>query len=100
MTTISYWCSKVKFIVEYDRLVNALYIKLRNDKIVNSDEAASGIIVDYNKQGDIVGIEILDFSKRRLNLSKLVLKGPKAFLAEARRYDNPSMYWNKRKQRR
>ena len=69
--------------MKYDRVSDVLYIKLRDDKIVDSDEIAPGVIVDYNEKGDIVGIEVLWFSKRRLDLSKLVLRGPEALVAEA-----------------
>ncbi len=73
----------MEFIVKYDRVGDVLYVKLRDDRIVDSDEVAPGVIVDYNEKGDIVGIEMLWFSKRRLDLSKLVLKGPEALVAEA-----------------
>ncbi len=69
--------------MKYDRVGDALYVRLRDDRIVDSDEVAPGIIVDYNEKGDIVGIEVLRFSKRRLDLSKLVLKGPEALVAES-----------------
>ncbi len=73
----------MEFIVKYDQVGDVLYIKLKDDKIVDSDEIAPGVIVDYNEKGDIIGIEVLHFSKRRLDLSKLVLKGPEALVAEA-----------------
>ena len=73
----------MEFIVKYDRVGDVLYIKLRDDKIADSDEVVPGVIVDYNEKGDIVGIEVLRFSKRGLDLSKLVLKGPEALVAEA-----------------
>ena len=77
------WCLDVEFVVKYDRVGDVLYIKLRDDKVADSDEVAPGIIVDYNEKCDIVGIEVLWFSKRRLDLSKLVLKGPEVLVAEA-----------------
>jgi len=51
--------------------------------VVDSDEAAPGIIIDYNENGEIVGIEILWFSKRELDLVKLMTKGPEILVAEA-----------------
>jgi len=73
----------MEFVVKYDCVGDVLYVKLRDDKIVDSEEVAPGVIVDYNEKGDIVGIEVLWFSKRRLDFSKLVLKGPEALVAEA-----------------
>jgi uncharacterized protein YuzE len=73
----------VEFVVKYDRVGDTLYVKLRDDRVVDSDEAAPGVIVDYNEKGDVVGIEVLEFSRRRIDLSKLVLEGPEALAAEA-----------------
>jgi len=72
----------VEFSIKYDRLGDILYIKLRDDRIVDSDEVEPGVIVDYNDKGEIVGIEILWFSRRKLDFSKLILKGPEALVAE------------------
>ena len=72
----------VEFTVKYDRISDALYIKLKDDRVVESDEVAPGVIVDYNEKGEVVGIEVLEFSRRRINLSKLVLEGPEALVAE------------------
>lgn len=56
----------------FDKIANALYIHFSNEKIVNSDEIAEGIVIDYGKNEDVVGIEILNFSKRNLNLNDLI----------------------------
>ncbi|MEB3757342.1 MAG: DUF2283 domain-containing protein [Desulfurococcales archaeon] len=73
----------MEFKVKYDRTADALYIRFKEDKIVDSDEPSPGIIVDYNENGEIVGIEILWFSKRKLDLVKLVTRGPDVLVAEA-----------------
>lgn len=73
----------MEFTVKYDRVGDVLYIKLRDDQVVDSDEVAPGVIVDFNKKGEIIGIEILWFSKRKLNLTELVLRGPEALVSEA-----------------
>jgi len=48
-----------EMILRYDRSVDALYIKLKEDRIVENDEVAPGIIIDYNDKGEIVGVEVL-----------------------------------------
>jgi uncharacterized protein YuzE len=48
--------------IEYDAQVDIMYIELRDADILESDEAADGVIVDYDKNGRPVGIEILDAS--------------------------------------
>lgn len=57
--------------VKYDKEVDILYIVFSEEKIKESDEEKSGIILDYDKQGSIVGIEILNASKRMKNPTKV-----------------------------
>ncbi|NPA38381.1 MAG: DUF2283 domain-containing protein [Candidatus Nanohaloarchaeota archaeon] len=58
----------------YDKENDVLYIKYKDEKIVESDEISKGIIVDYNEKGEIVGIEILNFKRRDdFNLKEFVL---------------------------
>ena len=44
-----------------------MHIILRNAPIEESDENKPGVILDYDKDGNVVGIEILDASKRMEN---------------------------------
>jgi uncharacterized protein YuzE len=53
--------------VTYDPDVDVLYILLRDAPIEESDEDKPGVVLDYDKEGHIVGIEILDASKRTEN---------------------------------
>ncbi|MFM9840536.1 MAG: DUF2283 domain-containing protein [Cyclobacteriaceae bacterium] len=55
--------------VKYDKEVDVLYISFSKNKIKESDEDKPGIVLDYDKQGSIVGIEILDASKKMKNPS-------------------------------
>ena len=48
--------------VRYDEEADALYIRLRKGKYYESDEIKEGFIIDYDADGNIVGIEILDAS--------------------------------------
>ncbi len=73
----------IEFTVKYDRVGDALRIKFRDDRVVESDEVAPGVIVDYNEKGEVVGIEVLGFSRRRIDLSKLVLEGPEILVVKA-----------------
>ncbi|MEO5572489.1 MAG: DUF2283 domain-containing protein [Bacteroidia bacterium] len=50
--------------VKYDKETDIIYISLNSDPIKESDESKPGIIIDYSEQGFIVGIEILDASKK------------------------------------
>jgi len=73
----------VEFTVRYDRVGDVLYIKLKDDRVVESDEVAPGVIVDYNDKGEIVGVEVLWASRRKIDLAELAVKGPEALVAEA-----------------
>ena len=57
--------------VRYDREVDILYIEVTENKIEESDEDKPGVIIDYDKDGDIVGIEILQASKKMSNPAKV-----------------------------
>ncbi|MBI2487359.1 MAG: DUF2283 domain-containing protein [Deltaproteobacteria bacterium] len=48
----------------YDPQVDVLRILFSNAPIEESDEDKPGVIIDYNKDGNIVGLEILDASKK------------------------------------
>jgi uncharacterized protein YuzE len=50
--------------VVYDPEVDVLTITLSNAVIEESDEDKSGVILDYDAIGNLVGLEILDASKR------------------------------------
>ena len=50
--------------VRVDHGADAVYVNLTDRPIKESEEVADGIIVDYDEQGRIVGLEILDASKR------------------------------------
>jgi uncharacterized protein YuzE len=53
--------------VTYDPEVDVLRILLSNAPIEESDEDKPGVILDYDKDGNIVGLEILEASKRIAN---------------------------------
>lgn len=50
--------------VRYDPEVDVLRLTLSDAPVEESDENEPGVILDYDKGGNIVGIEILDASKR------------------------------------
>jgi uncharacterized protein YuzE len=50
--------------IQYSRDVDALYIRLRESDIADTDEIADDFIVDYDREGNVVGIEILSASNK------------------------------------
>lgn len=53
--------------VTYDPEVDVLRIVFSNTPIEESDEEKPGMILDFDKDGNVVGLEILDASKRMEN---------------------------------
>ncbi len=47
-----------------DRESDALYLRLDETAIVESEEVQPGVILDFDKEGRVVGIEILSLSTR------------------------------------
>ncbi|MGQ0593567.1 MAG: DUF2283 domain-containing protein [Gammaproteobacteria bacterium] len=50
--------------VTYDSEVDVLRILFRDVAIEESDEDKPGVILDYDKEGNIVGLEVLNASQR------------------------------------
>jgi uncharacterized protein YuzE len=59
-------------VIRYEKELDIIYIKLSEGKVVESDEEKPGIILDYDEAGNMVGIEILNASKK-VNLPNGVL---------------------------
>ena len=53
--------------VVYDPGTDVLSIFLNSSKVTESDEEKPGLILDYDRKGNIVSIEILEASKRMRN---------------------------------
>ena len=56
-----------------DKEADALYLRLDDSPIVESEEVSPGVVLDYNASNEVVGVEMLRLSKRStdLNLSAL-----------------------------
>jgi uncharacterized protein YuzE len=50
--------------LEFDEKADALYLRLDEESVVESEEVKPGIVLDFNKAGVVVGVEFLDVSKR------------------------------------
>ena len=55
--------------LKVDREAYALYLRLDDSRIVESEEVAPGVILDYNEDEQVVGIEMLGISKRAPSLN-------------------------------
>jgi uncharacterized protein YuzE len=50
--------------VTIDPVADALYVRLSDTHIHDSEEVKPGIILDYDDQNNLIGIEILRISER------------------------------------
>jgi uncharacterized protein YuzE len=60
--------------LKVDRKADALYFSLDDSPVIESEEVSPGVIIDYNDQNEIVGIEILHLSKRSPHLKPTALE--------------------------
>lgn len=56
-----------------DKEADALYLRLDDSAIIESEEVAPGVVLDYNDNSQVVGIDLLYLSKRSPNLNLLTV---------------------------
>ena len=49
--------------IHYDEKVDAMYIRFSDSKYHESEEVREGIVLDFDRKGHIVGVEILGVSE-------------------------------------
>lgn len=59
--------------LKVDEKADALYLRLDDSVIVESEEVSPGVILDFNDRNQVVGVEMLRLSQRSpvLNLKTL-----------------------------
>ena len=60
--------------MHYDEKVDALYLSLDDSQVVESEEVRPGIVLDFNAENQVVGIEVLDLKRRVPNADLNQLK--------------------------
>lgn len=50
--------------LEFDRKTDSAYLEISAGEIVRTQQLEPGVIIDYDAEGSVVGIEILSISKR------------------------------------
>ena len=60
--------------LKVDREGDALYLRLDDSPIVESEEVSPGVVLDFNEQNQVVGIEMLNLSRRTPHLKPQALE--------------------------
>ena len=56
----------------YDQRTDTLTLILKDDtRVVESDEDKPGVVLDYDAEGNLVSIEVLDASKRVTQINRI-----------------------------
>ena len=50
--------------IHYSQEADVLYIRLKENAVDNTDEITEDIIMDYDRKGNVIAIEILSASKK------------------------------------
>jgi len=58
--------------IEYDKIADAMYIYLKKAKVFKTIKMQDRLIVDLDKKGNVIGIEVLDASSQ---MPKKSIKG-------------------------
>ena len=57
--------------LQIDKEADALYLRLDDSRIIESEEVSPGVVLDFNESNEVVGIEMLNLSKRVSNIDLL-----------------------------
>jgi uncharacterized protein YuzE len=50
--------------IEYSKHADAIYVYFKEDYVASSREIEDGVVIDFDKEGQLIGIEVLDVSQR------------------------------------
>ncbi len=69
--------------IEYDKEVDALYIRIQEKHVSRTQEVSDGVNLDFDEEGRLIGLEVLGASERyslsdifNLSTENLVLDRP------------------------
>ena len=63
----SQWCQSNQCTFVLKQLSE--YLRLDDSRIIESEEVSPGVVLDFNADNQVVGVEILNLSKRSPNLN-------------------------------
>lgn len=65
--------------ITYDPVVRASYVRLSNNEIVKTNEYGNNINIDFDKNGNVVGVEFLFVKKPSIRIRKQIVDIAKNF---------------------
>lgn len=60
--------------LHFNKEDDALYLRIDDSPVIDSEEVAPGVVLDFNDQNEVVGIEMLHLSKRKRQLDPASLE--------------------------
>ena len=60
--------------VRYDKKKDCVYLRFSEAKYFESDDTGRGIILDFDRQGKLIGLEVLDTKKNLPNVAGVLNK--------------------------
>ncbi len=60
--------------LQIDPNADALYLHLVDSPVVDSREVAPGVVLDYDSQNEVIGVEMLYLSKRNRKVSDALIE--------------------------
>lgn len=67
--------------IHYSQEADVLYIKLKENVVDNTDEITEDIIMDYDRKGNVIAIEILSASKKA-DIHQLIIQAFDSVMVE------------------
>lgn len=60
--------------IHFDEKADALYLRLDDSPVIESQEVSVGIVLDFDDRRQVVGIEVLDVKKRFPNMDPKTIR--------------------------
>ncbi len=58
--------------ISFDKVADVLYLQFSHEKVKDSEEINEGVVINYGEHDNIIGIEILNYSQRKINLNEII----------------------------
>jgi len=75
--------------IEYDPEVDALYVRLQEKFVAKTVEVDEGVNIDFDDQGKLIGLEILDATERYTLSDIFNISTENLFLENVRNRQSP-----------